>query len=552
MCRYFCFLLILTFLFVNLSHLQGADEISTPFVGVTHIHRTRTEPRLLDINILIIDLSAQGLSFRVTPSNGTAPGETDMQTVRNFLIEHNAQIAINAGFFYWNGTEYDVMGFAASDGDNYSPFVTWYGFPEPFVSLNISQDNTATVINYDAWQPNRYWPPATAIYNAFPGSERIVHLGVNVTSGDYHLNLAKHPRTAAGVTEDNKLVLFTVDGRNPGHSEGMYTSEVADMLIEFGVYNGINLDGGGSTTMVFADPYPRLVNVPVGVGSEPGTERETANNLAVFATWIPCTFIFNDFEGADEGTFSYRPGYSGSTDGIIDAESTADPVDTEAKNGQWSWKIFIKDDPSVETVPGNPDGGWFVRMVSGSLASPSQNVLRPVSGYAGFWVKTSDSGLKISLAIDNESTMERGIPIDLVADGQWHLCQWNLEDSNEWEGWINGDGVVEQTEFTLDSIQIFGPNADTTLYIDDITHNPVGEVGEPANCQEVWNFGFGMRADMDKNCKVDTLDLDRLAEFWLGDESLADIAPIEGDGIVNLLDLTTLANDWLRCNDPQQ
>ena len=61
-----------------------------------------------------------------------------------------------------------------------------------------------------------------------------------------------------------------------------------------------------------------------------------------------------------------------------------------------------------------------------------------------------------------------------------------------------------------------------------------------------------MRADMDKNCKVDTLDLSRIAEFWLGDENLADIAPIEEDGIVNLLDLATLANDWLRCNDPQQ
>ena len=85
------------------------------------------------------------------------------------------------------------------------------------------------------------------------------------------------------MTAEGNLLLVTVDGRNPGHSLGVTTSELADLMIEFGAEDAINLDGGGSTTMVFADPTPRVVNIPVGVGNVPGTERLNGNSLAIFA-----------------------------------------------------------------------------------------------------------------------------------------------------------------------------------------------------------------------------------------------------------------------------
>ena len=72
-------------------------------------------------------------------------------------------------------------------------------------------------------------------------------------------------RTAIGVTQDGRtLVLFTVDGTNGGH--GMQVGEVADLLTnDYGVWNALNLDGGGSTTMAIEDPgthLRKLVNVP--------------------------------------------------------------------------------------------------------------------------------------------------------------------------------------------------------------------------------------------------------------------------------------------------
>ena len=68
----------------------------------------------------------------------------------------------------------------------------------------------------------------------------------------------------------------------------MTTPDLARLMLGFGAVDAVNLDGGGSTTMVLADSgIPRLVNVPVGLNDLPGTERPVGNNLAVFAFAVP-------------------------------------------------------------------------------------------------------------------------------------------------------------------------------------------------------------------------------------------------------------------------
>lgn len=69
----------------------------------------------------------------------------------------------------------------------------------------------------------------------------------------------RHPRTAIGQLKDGRVLVVTVDGRQPGMSAGMSLTEVADLLLEFGATDAINLDGGGSTTMVVNG---KLVNKP--------------------------------------------------------------------------------------------------------------------------------------------------------------------------------------------------------------------------------------------------------------------------------------------------
>lgn len=107
------------------------------------------------------------------------------------------------------------------------------------------------------------------IHNMTGGGPTLIINGT-IPSG---LQTAVHPRTAIGFNQDSTKVFFvTVDGRQPGFSVGMSLPELADYMLSIGCYNAINLDGGGSTTMVVRD---RVVNSP----SDAAGERSVANAL---------------------------------------------------------------------------------------------------------------------------------------------------------------------------------------------------------------------------------------------------------------------------------
>lgn len=80
----------------------------------------------------------------------------------------------------------------------------------------------------------------------------------------------RHPRTGIGFSKDSTTVFFiTVDGRQQT-SRGMTLSEFADLMIDEGIYQGLNLDGGGSTTMIINN---KIVNSP----SDKTGERKVGN-----------------------------------------------------------------------------------------------------------------------------------------------------------------------------------------------------------------------------------------------------------------------------------
>jgi exopolysaccharide biosynthesis protein len=84
-----------------------------------------------------------------------------------------------------------------------------------------------------------------------------------------------HPRTAIARLKSGQILLVTVDGRQPGESIGMSLTMLADLLLEFGATEAINLDGGGSTTMVIRN---KLVNKP----SDATGERPVSDAILVY------------------------------------------------------------------------------------------------------------------------------------------------------------------------------------------------------------------------------------------------------------------------------
>jgi hypothetical protein len=88
----------------------------------------------------------------------------------------------------------------------------------------------------------------------------------------------RHPRTAIGIKADGKtIVMLVVDGRQPRRSVGMTFPELAQAMKEMGCVEAMNLDGGGSSTMVIGN---ELANFP----SDSGGARPVSNALVVRRT----------------------------------------------------------------------------------------------------------------------------------------------------------------------------------------------------------------------------------------------------------------------------
>jgi len=116
------------------------------------------------------------------------------------------------------------------------------------------------------------------------------------TQGGPGFATTRHPRTAVGISgagrnppdyAGRRVLLVVVDGRQAPYSDGMTLRELANLMLALGARNAINLDGGGSTTMVYADPDSagvlRVANRP----SDAQGERAVGDALAIVDQCIP-------------------------------------------------------------------------------------------------------------------------------------------------------------------------------------------------------------------------------------------------------------------------
>ncbi|MFI6888495.1 phosphodiester glycosidase family protein [Streptosporangium canum] len=126
----------------------------------------------------------------------------------------------------------------------------------------------------------RYQPKPSeggAVRAAVGGSQILVKDGVAQTSAD----TTAHPRTAVGFSADGrKMYLLTVDGRQ-ADSRGVTLTELGAMMAELGAHDALNLDGGGSSTMLAREPGS--ADVQVENSPSDGGERHVPNGLALYA-----------------------------------------------------------------------------------------------------------------------------------------------------------------------------------------------------------------------------------------------------------------------------
>lgn len=252
------------------------------FEGITYTRIVHTDPIHQIIHIAKIDLNADGLSFFVTPTGALEDFDFEARTTSQFVEEFYLQFAINADFFDpWKdygftnyyphaGDGTNVRGLSASLGD-----VTTIGYApsQYYAPLYISADNKVS-----------FREPNEGIYNAVSGNMTIVRNGNIPQFRDEPYLTKRHPRTAVGLSEDeNTLILIVVDGRQPNYSDGATLYELAKALVDAGAYHAINLDGGGSSSMVMKNSiYAQILNSPIQ-NRIPARERPIANHLGIYA-----------------------------------------------------------------------------------------------------------------------------------------------------------------------------------------------------------------------------------------------------------------------------
>lgn len=135
---------------------------------------------------------------------------------------------------------------------------------------------TADIEPYET--PKDAW---NALQHALAGGPHLISNGQVRSLSDWrqegfsetHLT-GRSPRTAIGQTADGTVLLVTIDGRQSGWSAGVNVRELAQILLNLGARDAVNLDGGGSTVMT---SNAQIVNRP----SE--ARRSVANGLFVFA-----------------------------------------------------------------------------------------------------------------------------------------------------------------------------------------------------------------------------------------------------------------------------
>lgn len=104
--------------------------------------------------------------------------------------------------------------------------------------------------------------------------------GFSATAGqfDSDITAGRHPRCALGVNED-ELFAVCCDGRRTGVDAGLDLAELARLLVSLGATDAVNLDGGGSATLVHRG---HLLNRPYSSVDQPGPESRPVVTALLF------------------------------------------------------------------------------------------------------------------------------------------------------------------------------------------------------------------------------------------------------------------------------
>ena len=279
--------IVLFFAVFLLSAVEKLDwsKAKTVQKGVVHLRIEETKPRLMKISILRIDLHTRGLDFTATgrdkdwgkemPDCKGSIIRTKRQRTRDFMKEQRSKglnmiVAVNAA--------------------------PWSPWKAPFTH-KYANPSGVNVLNGVVVSENKGKRPAFVIYK--DGKPAIVpqvlakdYANIKVAVSGFSIvarngestfnDKSLAPRTAYGISADKRyLYILGVDGRQPGWSMGMTCKEAGLWLLAAGASDAINMDGGGSTTLIYWDKKKKTM-VSLCRHSKSRYERVVGSNFGIY------------------------------------------------------------------------------------------------------------------------------------------------------------------------------------------------------------------------------------------------------------------------------
>ncbi len=244
---------------------RAGDRRTVVFDGVTLLHRTDDQPKW-DIHVLIVDLTKAGVGLAGTPY------AQRMKRTSEMGLALNAQAAINGDFRNLSSGANLPEGLTISGGRQ------WPGTADNRFRGTLAWSRDLTQVDL---QPSG--PVVTKtdwMRGLISGHPTVLSNGVVGSWPAGSFCALRQPRTGVGLSADKRtLYLAVVDGRQAG-SVGMGCAELGRLLKDVGANDGLNLDGGGSTTMWLRGQG--VVNSP-----SDGSERVVVNHLLLYANPAP-------------------------------------------------------------------------------------------------------------------------------------------------------------------------------------------------------------------------------------------------------------------------
>jgi hypothetical protein len=281
------------------------------FKGIDYAVGTNTPggggmPDLMVIYAMRVDLTDPDIQLYSAPRIASDYIVDDREvlaiTTSNFLTAHGLQAVVNANYFHdygFNDIEspdyveppgwaFDLIGLEICNGQLVSP----QDSGDYTASFLFTTNNQVTYIPTN-------WPspaPTTGIYTAVTGTYNILSSNINIgsnyigstTDGNDH---GVNPRTAIGLSQDRRyMYLIVIDGRQSGYSDGALDWETAKWLQLVGAWDGANMDGGGSSTMVMQASTGQPIELNKDSASPSDgylQERSDGSFLGIYAKPVP-------------------------------------------------------------------------------------------------------------------------------------------------------------------------------------------------------------------------------------------------------------------------